>query len=406
MTLTINQRKLLNTFLDKYEKSKTFRGTNEVVQKFAVNPVDIWSEYVSDFASMELVRDFETEMHYLQSIGLITVLEKDGVIIKLIACNHKLLEYYDLIQRKRMTDIMNEQCTFFTEWKNKGNSLVGQFCEEQLTRVQSGKKPIYSVEICERLLQLVEFIASNEEELLERELSILLLADSKEFGKTYRSKICKIFSTYTDLSRKLEGIDDDREKEKIILEEYKIYANPSYVHLKGHFMICLKNGQVIRIDSNPMALSSGVIKQIASITVEGKNVVTVENLTSFHRVNNKDSSYIYLAGYHNSEKQAFLRRISRENSGKKWQHFGDIDPDGFYILENLINGTGIEFESLHMDLEMLKTYAPYCKEFEKGDRVKAENLIKKGRYMETLQYMIKNNCKLEQEVISFNLCRD
>jgi hypothetical protein len=35
--------------------------------------------------------------------------------------------------------------------------------------------------------------------------------------------------------------------------------------------------------------------------------------------------------------------------------------------------------------------------------VKAENLITKGKYSETLQYMIENNCKLEQEIISFSL---
>jgi hypothetical protein len=394
---------LLNALLDKYERSRTYDGTNLVTQNFAVNPADIWSEYVSDFANIEQVKDFETEMRYLQSIGLIMLREKDGVIIKLVACNDKLAEYYDLLQRKRMKDIVNEQIAFFKKWEKMGNPLIALFCGEQLERIEAGKKPTYTLELCENLLRLIEFILGNTEELLERELSILVLADSKDFEQKYRNKIYKILCTYMDFSEKLEGIDDAREKEKIILEEFKIYANPSYVYLKGDILLCLNDGNTIRINSEPMALSSGLIKKLVSITVYGDNIVTVENLTSFHRINDENCAYIYLAGYHNSEKQALLRRISEENPQKHWYHFGDIDPDGFYILEHLIKGTGIDFVPMHMNVDMLKKYARHCKVLNNQDKVKAENLITKGKYSETLQYMIENNCKLEQEIISFSL---
>ena len=50
----------------------------------------------------------------------------------------------------------------------------------------------------------------------------------------------------------------------------------------------------------------------------------------------------------------------------------------------------------------LKKYAQYCKELSDTDRVKAENLIIKGKYVETLRYMLNNNCKLEQEIISIS----
>ena len=44
MKLTVNQKKLLNALLDKYERSKTYEGTNLVSQNFAVEPVAIWPE--------------------------------------------------------------------------------------------------------------------------------------------------------------------------------------------------------------------------------------------------------------------------------------------------------------------------------------------------------------------------
>ena len=280
--------------------------------------------------------------------------------------------------------------------------MITSFCNEQLERIGAGKKPIYTVEVCEKVLQILDFILENPEELLERELSILLLADSKTFEEKYRNKICKMLCTYMDFSEKLVGIDDAREQEKVILEEFNIYTNPSYVYLKGKITLCLDTGNTIQIDSAPMALSSDLIKQIVSISVERENIVTGENLTSFHRVNDENCVYIYLAGYHNSEKQALLRRIYKENPQKNWYHFGDIDPDGYYILEHLRKGTGIDFEPLYMNVFELTKYAQYCKELTDKDRVKADNLIVQEKYVEVLQYMLNNNCKLEQEIISIS----
>ena len=255
--------------------------------------------------------------------------------------------------------------------------------------------------MCEKLLRILDFVLENTEELLERELSILLLADSKAFEEKYRNKICKILCTYMDFSERLVGIDDVSEQEKVILEEFKIYTNPSYVYLKGKITMDFED-EAIRIGSAPMALSSNLLKNLTHITVETENIVTVENLTSFHRVSDENCTYIYLAGYHNSEKQALLRRINKENPQMKWYHFGDIDPDGFYILEHLRKGTGIDFEPLYMDVLELTKYTPYCKELTDKDRIKADNLIVKGKYVETLQYMLNNNCKLEQEIISIS----
>jgi hypothetical protein len=53
-----------------------------------------------------------------------------------------------------------------------------------------------------------------------------------------------------------------------------------------------------------------------------------------------------------------------------------------------------------MNIELLKKYSSHCKLLTTNDKVKAENLIAKGKYVETLQYMLENNCKLEQEIVS------
>ena len=53
-----------------------------------------------------------------------------------------------------------------------------------------------------------------------------------------------------------------------------------------------------------------------------------------------------------------------------------------------------------MNAEYLKKYKQYTKELAENDKVKAKNLIESGKYKEVLEYMLENNCKLEQEIIS------
>ena len=84
-----------------------------------------------------------------------------------------------------------------------------------------------------------------------------------------------------------------------------------------------------------------------------------------------------------------------------WFHFGDIDPDGYFILKNLIKKTGISFVPLYMDVQQLKNYKQYCKPLEKNDIVKANSLLKIHFYDEVMEFMLANNCKLEQEIISW-----
>ena len=142
-----------------------------------------------------------------------------------------------------------------------------------------------------------------------------------------------------------------------------------------------------------------------AIRVGADKVVTVENLTSFHRLKDEKCAYLFLAGYHNSAKQAFLKQVYKENPEKQWFHFGDLDPDGFYILKHLRKGTGIDFMPLYMGVTELETYSGYGRELSETDKVKTRNLLKKGFYVEVMQYMLEHDCKLEQEIISYEIMK-
>ena len=131
--------------------------------------------------------------------------------------------------------------------------------------------------------------------------------------------------------------------------------------------------------------------------------MTVENLTSFNRVRGTEVFFLYLSGYHNSVKQILLKKIFDQNQNKNilYYHFGDIDPDGFYILDNLRKKTGIDFKPYCMDVENLEKYRNYTKSFESNDIKKAESLIAAGKYVDITTFMLNNKIKLEQEIISW-----
>ncbi len=104
--------------------------------------------------------------------------------------------------------------------------------------------------------------------------------------------------------------------------------------------------------------------------IKGKEVMTVENLTTFHRMQSREVFYVYLSGYHNTLKQYVIKKIAAENPRLKWFHFGDLDPDGFYILEHLKSGTGIDFETFRMSVMDLELYKAFGKSIIKRDKRK------------------------------------
>ena len=140
--------------------------------------------------------------------------------------------------------------------------------------------------------------------------------------------------------------------------------------------------------------------------ISDSKIMTVENLTSFNRMNTADTFLIFLSGYHNSAKQNLLKKIYSQNTDKEYYHFGDIDPDGFFILKNLCAKTNINFKPYKMGVIELEKYMTFAKPLEENDITKAKSLIEEGLYVDVLNYMLENNIKLEQEIISWKNSSD
>lgn len=400
------QKQILQKLLTKYESSKTYKGTNSVVQNFSIKPADIFKEYEKDSTDINAIEDFEKQCELLKSEGLIQLAWKYERISKIIsiATEENWNKIRIILGVKDKNTRLKEEIGFYSSVSEKTSShkIIKDFCKTQIERLQGGKLAEYSLEDANNIIALLSFILQNKNEILERELSISVLSNSKSWESKYKTKILSILKKSGYFDSLIENCADEKEVNKVILEECNIFANPSYVYFKGNGTIFFENGTVTKTCSEiPFAISSASIEKINSFEITDTKIMTVENLTSFNRINNSDTFYIFLSGYHNSAKQNFLKKIYSQNAEKEYFHFGDIDPDGFYILENLRSKTSIPFKPYKMGISELEKYSDYTKTLEENDILKAKALIDKGLHKEIMEYMLKHNQKLEQEIISW-----
>lgn len=396
------QKQILQKLLSKYESSKTYRGKNEVSQTFSIKPAEIFKDYDRDSADINKISDFEREVFELESDNLVSITKKYERIAKITAnasdeCWNKIRSILCVKDKKER---LGEEINFYSRYLNS-HKIVSLFCKSQIERLKSGKESSYEIPEAEILINLLNFILSNNEEILERELSIAVLHDSKLWEKKYKAKVIRLLKdsgNYSDLISNL----DEKEVSKAILEYHNIFDNPTYVYFKGDGKIKFSDGHILTVNiKNPVAISSSSLNDIDSIQVQNSNVITVENITSFNRVQDENCFYIFLSGYHNSAKQKFLKKIYEQNSGKSYFHFGDLDPDGFLIFENLKTKTGIPFQIYKMSLAELNKYSEYSKPLEQNDKIKACRLIERNLFTCEMKFMLDNNCKIEQEIISW-----
>lgn len=388
--------------LDVYENSVTYKGQNIKNQSFAIKPEKIFYEYNGDYTDQDEVNQFNSEMQSLMEFEFVILDYERGIpVISKIKLNiNSINEIYSVLKREDITVKRNREIKMYTQYMGV-HDIMDAFCKSQVERLNDYKDAKYTSDIAINILKLLKYVLGNNSDIMERELSVAVLGDTKLFEKSYKSRICSIIEEYGELELDL-SILDKKEKEKAILEEYQVFSNPSYIFFKGNVDIHYVDGNSISVTpDNPIAILSEAIARIEMIKVNSNRIVTVENLTSYNRINDNKSTFIYLSGYHNTAKQRFLKKIAENNGGVSWFHFGDIDPDGYYILKNLVEKTGIAFVPLYMDVQQLINCKQYCKPLEKNDMVKANSLLKFHFYDEVMEFMLANNCKLEQEIISW-----
>lgn len=381
---------ILNYLLDKYERSKIFVENNEINRKISVKITKIFPKY-EDEAEYQLFTEVNSAIRTLKSKNFIKVSEKNNGVINGISLNmDKLSEIYLFISRQPKSET-NRQLLALLESYADNNDIMALFCKTQTERIQKNQKAeLFSGDFTEyaNILKAVSELYQLEEETYIRDFSVRIFGNSKTFEKI-KSKVISLLSHYGNFPN-----------EENILEELNLIKNPGHVYIKGACKISI-NGQIIDFSqfNADIAISSILLDNISSIEVMGNKVITIENLTTFNRFCEENAMIIYLGGYHNTHRRNFIRKLYVQNPNIAYYHYGDIDVGGFYILLHLRNKTGIHFLPYHMDIATLQQYSDLTKQLTDNDRKRLQQLTD-DEFSKVIQYMLENNCKLEQEAIS------
>ena len=389
--MTKYEKQILNVLIDKYEGSKSFIGTNQVNQSFTCKLDQLFPKYKDD-SEYDLFCAVNESVDALVEEGFVTVKKlKNGVVQSVTLNLEDINKVYEYLGRIPKSDIVVDLKKILIAYKDC-NVILSVYCSRQLERLAENKSVEFfddDFDIYESTLKIVSKITEVKNETFERDFSIQVLGDSKAFEKI-RSKVISLLYEYGDFP--------DRET---LLADLNIVKNPGHVYFKGKgkLTIC---GQQIDFSQMPgdMAISSEMLKNVDDVTVFGDVVITIENLTTFNTFNCEKSFAIYLGGYHNTSRRNFIKKVYEQNPDKKYLHFGDIDAGGIHILKHLRAKTNIQFLPYKMDVETLSTNMGCWKKLTDND-IKRLRKIEDKEFQGLIDYMLSNNCKLEQEAIDW-----
>ena len=387
--MTKYEKQILNVLIDKYESSKSFIGTNQVNQSFTCKVEQLIPKYKDD-SEYDLFCAVNESIDVLVAEGfVITKKLKNGVVQSVTLVVDAIEKVYRYLGRAPKSDTVNDLKRLLNLYKDD-NDILHSYCNHQLDRLAANKSVEFfddDLDVYESILKVISKITEVKCETFERDFSIQVLGDSKAFEKV-RSKVLSLLYEYGDFPDK-----------DMLLADLNIVKNPGHVYFKGKGKITVC-GQEIDFSkmTGDMAISSEMLKNVDDITVLGGVVVTIENLTTFNAFKCENSFAIYLGGYHNTSRRNFIKKVYGQNPDKQYLHFGDIDAGGFYILQHLRNKTGIAFVPYCMDVKTLKENLQYTKKLTENDKKRLVALAD-AEFRETVEFMLENNCKLEQEAM-------
>ncbi|MCR5739140.1 MAG: DUF2220 domain-containing protein [Lachnospiraceae bacterium] len=452
--MTEKQRKLLNTLIDKYERSATFRGESKVKQSFSADPAKLFPKY-SDEGEYDYFISVNQDIRDLEKAGYVRC---SGINLRIdtVVLNTDMIGdiYRELGRRAKkdsiavLKEFLERELEYFQrhvlessdgETENAVNRAVGgdsetgngtgdavngdsengtggavngvseavcRYAEVQLERLATAKLPEYYEDSLQDYMDVFtafRALSGIDEEIFVRDLSVRIFNDSKRL-ENLRGRISGCLYKYGDFSNK-----------DAVFDELGVVRNPSYVMVKGPVRMTFGR-QLLDIGelTGDIALSAKTLQGLTDAHVYGERVITVENLTSFHRYDSHGSeTVIYLGGFHNGVRREFLRMIAvSADSNVTYHHFGDIDAGGFYIYRHLRENTGIDFRPYMMDRDTLIKYEAYSKPLTPNDIRRIERLVavyenddhkdpSAGTILETLRYMLEKGIKLEQEAVGW-----
>lgn len=413
------ENKFLNELLDRYESSLVYTGKNKVNRRitYAITKRTL-PEYF-DLSSLTYDRIHE-ELLELEARGWVKLhwnLRRGGHVVQEVELMvEKALEVYRYLGRtpKAQVEIRAlEVIRPFLQIRDGVTEHAAAWLTERIAAGESVKKyiDIACPSQVELLLNSLHWLVTNRQERYVREFSILHYHDSKAFENLEGKVLSLIRHFYAGEEEGAEEMEDEP-----LLNLFGVYRNPAYVMVKGQgtlrvtkegetHMAATDRASEIDLGLLPggIGLHSQDLQRISlAPDLRVRQVMTIENLTVFHRLSMEGTLLIYLGGYHNRARRQFLKMVHQALPEASYLHFGDLDCGGLQILADLREKTGIPFVPYRMDEATLSQYGDYCRPLTANDRRRLEKMLADERFEEfrgVMTLMLASNRKLEQECI-------
>ena len=394
-------RYVLNTLLDTYESSLLSTGENRrnIHIEFRFTKKSMPAYFDESSSEYERIHFFMEELEEKRLIGICWKGKKEGHIIAKVQLNaERLDEAYAYVRRVPKNDMAKQHLRLLEAYISQNPPPVcrafAKYLQERLFAHKSVKEFIRLEDPAStrQLLDTIRAIEENQTQLYIREFSIRCFQDSKVFEKM-EGRIAHVFRKFKE---GCEGAAYDE-----ILAEYGIYHTPNYVYLKGNVPLVMRGERIdLSVFRQGLGISGEDMEGIRFCsTANVKQVITIENLTTYFRWQEEDSLLVYLGGYHNGVRRTLLKEIYASYPDAVYYHFGDIDAGGFEIYRDLREKTGIPFRMYHMDLSTLQAHAAYTKHLTENDRKRLLGMREWEELRGIIDYMLEQDTKLEQECI-------
>ena len=434
-------REILDQLMKKYQNRAPRREGMKSQRRVMLKPAALYRHYADNNADISVKQEIHEAVDKLLDLGMVTAdyLKFSTDIEKICLCEDKAEDIYRYLEEE-YGDIpqgrLRQQAESLLEKYGQGGDSSGirgnagetsgrsdetSECSDEISGrsdetsgTEAGRlvapyicnvrlmleKPGYCPDP-ERIganLKMLRFMEENREKLYVKEASMLVYGDSKWLEEHNYDEICSI-------ARQALGMpQEEDERNDAVLARFGIYPTEQEIFIKGDWILEWKD-HVVRTAGmkGGIAVLSGDIQDLVKIRVGSPRLMTVENKTSYQRMQPDGTALVYLGGFAVRYQVRFLEKVLQDNPELECLHFGDIDVGGFLIHRHLCRAVGARFNLYRMGIRELEDprFQPCRKKLTENDRIRMKGLMEEEEYREVLAYMDEHDVKLEQEIISY-----
>lgn len=394
------EREILVRLVKKYYKRQVTYGQIKNERRIIVKPTEVYKDYEKTNCDMQFKMQVNEAAKKLESMNFIVqkhLIYSDDIVKMFLEeeCLHEiegyLQEQYHISTREYLVFSIKQ---LIKDYQDRGG-LTRYYCDKLAYFIRnSASEPDIVKE--REILQMLDFLQNNKQELYVREASMLVYGSSKYFEENRYESVCNVIKELSQCEDKEAAYGDE------VLHKYHVTNVEQEVCIRGDFVIEFPDYILeTKYLAGGISLSSKDIPRIKRIEVSTGNIMTIENKTAFYRFDNKEYSTIYLGGFANRHQIYFLEKLYHENPDHRYYHFGDIDVGGFLIHQHLCHATGIGFQLYNMGVKELGNirYRNCLQKLSTRDLERIQGLIEHPMYQEVTTVMIKEQIKLEQEIV-------